>query len=423
MGHIERGGIVMENITVESLQYRNIVRKFFFRQNPPQALTKEEFVETYGESYENTYYTYLYSYLSQYVSELDQRVDKEISEGAVNDQYLAEIEKELEKNKDTKTYPNKQEEQEEEKNTENSAFQKMEKKKNTTNPTKKDEEIEEEIEEEVEEEQESRFSSLKNLFKRNKKEKKNKKKEKNGFFQRVGNKIKETFQVPSSKTGTRKRLIDVFSALSLVTLLATGAGIRALAIKTIAADISLAVGSLSIGGAFLVGGLTTVSLWTFHQLHQSKRTGIPYDGFEDFEDDFEDDYEDEDVGFIQKLKDKFSLDNERGHEEVQNNDEEIGYSDPEMVDDVNEKESDSPSIFTVQRKNDNRKPKFNRSKEENHKPLQVGDSLLEHVDGEIVSENKPIPDIFKGMDDEISDMIETDEEIQAAREPVKIKIK
>ena len=94
----------MENITTESLQYRNIVRKFFFRQEPPKPLTKEEFINSYGEAYENEYYTYLYSYLSQYVNDLDQRVDKEISEGAVNDSYLAEIEKELEKNKDTKTY-------------------------------------------------------------------------------------------------------------------------------------------------------------------------------------------------------------------------------------------------------------------------------------------------------------------------------
>ncbi len=92
------------------IQYRNIVRKFFFRQNPPKPLTKEDFIKKNGlenistKECEKRYYSYLYYYNYEYVKALDEKVEREIREGAKEDPYLAEIEKELEKGKKSNQY-------------------------------------------------------------------------------------------------------------------------------------------------------------------------------------------------------------------------------------------------------------------------------------------------------------------------------
>ncbi|MDE5587508.1 MAG: hypothetical protein K2I72_03955 [Bacilli bacterium] len=88
----------MENSVSFEKQYKNIVRKFFFRQNPPKPLTKEEFIaenQLEGKSnkeIENRYYSYIYVYNYQYVQALDQKVDREIGEANLEDENLAEIE-------------------------------------------------------------------------------------------------------------------------------------------------------------------------------------------------------------------------------------------------------------------------------------------------------------------------------------------
>ncbi len=394
----------MENIATESLQYRNIVRKFFFRQEPPKPLTKEEFINSYGEAYENEYYTYLYSYLSQYVNDLDQRVDKEISEGAVNDSYLAEIEKELEKNKDTKTYAKENEE---------SVFQKM-KKKDSNSVVPNDEE-EEELEEEMEESKKKPFSLKKN-FHKNKKNKKS-------FFQNTKEKIAKKMEKSHKKRGVRKNLIDGFSVFSLISLLAGGSGIYSLVLKTIISEISIKAGAIAIGTVFLASIFTASSLWVMHQSHQAKRTGTSLDDF----DDFEDEEETEKTGFLQKLKDKFGLDDEKDYEVLHSDEDEIEDVVSENIDDTNDKQVDSSSVFKVQRKNDNRKPKFDKQSEKNHKPFQIGDTFIKQ-------ENKT-DNLFDELDEEVEELKRIDGEIvdddfsdlnykeDYFREPKKVKTK
>jgi len=100
----------MENEMSLEKQYRNIVRKFFFRQNPPMPLTKEEYIienqlqEESDKVIDCRYYSYFYSYNYQYVKELNQKVEKEIREGAMEDEYLAQIENELYSMKNSKKH-------------------------------------------------------------------------------------------------------------------------------------------------------------------------------------------------------------------------------------------------------------------------------------------------------------------------------
>lgn len=80
-------------------QYKNIIRKFFFRQNPPKPLTREEFMmenhleRKSQEEINNRYYSYLYVYNYQYVKALDEKVNREIGEASLEDEELAQIEK------------------------------------------------------------------------------------------------------------------------------------------------------------------------------------------------------------------------------------------------------------------------------------------------------------------------------------------
>lgn len=98
---MNEGGVNMERFVPVDMQYKNIVRKFFFRQCPPKPLTKSEFILENQLEYasiqeiEKRYYSYLYCYNYQYVKELDERVEREIREGALEDPYLADIEKSL----------------------------------------------------------------------------------------------------------------------------------------------------------------------------------------------------------------------------------------------------------------------------------------------------------------------------------------
>ncbi len=96
----------METSVSLNEQYKNIVRKFFFRQNPPKPLTKEEFIVKNQlerksiEEIENRYYSYLYVYNYQYVKELDQKVACEMKEAKLKDKDLTEIENFLLKGND-----------------------------------------------------------------------------------------------------------------------------------------------------------------------------------------------------------------------------------------------------------------------------------------------------------------------------------
>lgn len=410
----------MENITIESLQYRNIVRKFFFRQNPPKPLTKEEFIENYGEAYENEYYTYLYSFLSQYVADLDQRVDKEISEGAINDSYLAEIEKELEKNKDSGIYSNKNNDIKRDSEDNDSVFQRKAKRNsesnhNDLNETTKDSSDDCSIFQDmtgkeskskdssiVEGEYESKkFSPLKNV------KVENHEKEKKGFFRKAVEKVKAKISKPASKNGVRKNLIDGFSISAAAALGVSIFGCYTLGLKVITSAISMKVGVIAGIASLVTGMLASSGLWIAHTYHQAKRTGTSLDEF----DDFDEEEENEKGGFLQELKNKFSNSKEEEYEETIDNEDEFDDTASKVMDDINDKRNDSSSVFKVLRKNDGRKPHFDSAREENHEPLQVGDALLERVDGEVITDIRL--DRFDGID----------EEIQATREPVKVKIK
>lgn len=69
-------------------QIKNIVRKVFFLENPPQVLSKEEFSKTVDEK---LYYAYLYYYYDNYAKQLDTKVEEEIKKVENQDPRIVEI--------------------------------------------------------------------------------------------------------------------------------------------------------------------------------------------------------------------------------------------------------------------------------------------------------------------------------------------